>query len=469
MIDTIARINGTLNGIVWGLPATVLIFGVGLYLSIRTGFLQFTKFGTVWKNTIGKIFHRTTEAGHGAVTPFQAVCTALAATVGTGNIAGVAGAIAIGGPGAVFWMWISALLGMVTKYSEVTLAVHYRQKNKHGDWVGGPMYYIENGLGKKWKFLGILFAIFGVFAVFGTGNATQVNTIVASIDTALISFGVMEAGSTATLNLILGIVITVLVGMILLGGIKRIGHVAERLVPIMALLYVVLGLGIIIVHIDNLPTAFSSIVKGAFNPSAVTGGVVGAAFVAVQKGVARGIFSNEAGLGTASIAHAGAEVNDPVQQGLFGVFEVFVDTIIICTFTALVILCSGVPITYGAAAGAELTISGFIGTYGNWITIFTAVAMCCFAFTTILGWGLYGARCSEYLFGEKVIKPFMVIYSLVAIIGATVKLDLLWSIAETFNGMMAIPNLIAVALLSPVVIRLTKEYFPRPKESPLCK
>ena len=469
MIDTIARINGTLNGIVWGLPATVLIFGVGLYLSIRTGFLQFTKFGTVWKNTIGKIFHRTTEAGHGAVTPFQAVCTALAATVGTGNIAGVAGAIAIGGPGAVFWMWISALLGMVTKYSEVTLAVHYRQKNKHGDWVGGPMYYIENGLGKKWKFLGILFAIFGVFAVFGTGNATQVNTIVASIDTALISFGVMEAGSTATLNLILGIVITVLVGMILLGGIKRIGHVAERLVPIMALLYVVLGLGIIIVHIDNLPTAFSSIVKGAFNPCAVTGGVVGAAFVAVQKGVARGIFSNEAGLGTASIAHAGAEVNDPVQQGLFGVFEVFVDTIIICTFTALVILCSGVPITYGAAAGAELTISGFTGTYGNWITIFTAVAMCCFAFTTILGWGLYGARCSEYLFGEKVIKPFMVIYSLVAIIGATVKLDLLWSIAETFNGMMAIPNLIAVALLSPVVIRLTKEYFTRPKESPLCK
>ena len=219
MIDTIARINGTLNGIVWGLPATVLIFGVGLYLSIRTGFLQFTKFGTVWKNTIGKIFHRTTEAGHGAVTPFQAVCTALAATVGTGNIAGVAGAIAIGGP--VFWMWISALLGMVTKYSEVTLAVHYRQKNKHGDWVGGPMYYIENGLGKKWKILGIIFSIFGIFAVFGTGNATQVNTIVASIDTALISFGVMEAGSTATLNLILGIVITVLVGMILLGGIKR--------------------------------------------------------------------------------------------------------------------------------------------------------------------------------------------------------------------------------------------------------
>ena len=469
MLETISSINSTVNGIVWGVPAMVLIFGVGLYLSIRTGFLQFRKFGTVWQNTIGKLFHRSTEAGRGAVTPFQAVCTALAATVGTGNIAGVAGAIAIGGPGAVFWMWISALLGMVTKYSEVTLAVHYRQKNKHGDWVGGPMYYIQNGLGKKWKWLGVLFAIFGVFAVFGTRNATQVNTIVASIDTALISFGVMEAGSTSTLNLILGIVITILVGLILLGGIKRIGHVAERLVPIMALLYVVLGLGVIIVHIGNLPAAFSSIIKGAFNPTAVTGGVVGAMFTAVQKGVARGIFSNEAGLGTASIAHAGAEVNDPVQQGLFGVFEVFVDTIIICTFTALVILCSGVPITFGSDAGAELTISGFIGTYGNWITIFTAVAMCCFAFTTILGWGLYGARCSEYLFGEKVIKPFMVIYSLVAIIGATVKLDLLWSIAETFNGMMAIPNLIAVALLSPVVLKLTKEYFTRPKESPLCK
>ena len=469
MIETISSINSTVNGIVWGLPATVLIFGVGLYLSIRTGFLQFRKFGTVWQNTIGKLFHRSTEASHGAVTPFQAVCTALAATVGTGNIAGVAGAIAIGGPGSVFWMWVSALFGMCTKYAEVTLAVHYREINANGELVGGPMYYIKNGLGKKWKFLGVLFSIFGVFAVFGTGNATQVNTIVASIDTALISFGVMEAGSTSTLNLILGIVITILVGLILLGGIKRIGHVAERLVPIMALLYVVLGLGVIVMHIENLPTAFSSIIQGAFNPTAVTGGVVGAMFTAVQKGVARGIFSNEAGLGTASIAHAGAEVNDPVQQGLFGVFEVFVDTIIICTFTALVILCSGVPITFGAAAGAELTISGFTSTYGNWITIFTAVAMCCFAFTTILGWGLYGARCSEYLFGEKVIKPFMVIYSLVAIIGATVKLDLLWSIAETFNGMMAIPNLIAVALLSPVVLKLTKEYFTRPKESPLCK
>ena len=350
---------------------------------------------------------------------------------------------------------------MVTKYSEVTLAVHYRQKNKHGDWVGGPMYYIQNGLGMKWKWLGVLFAIFGVFAVFGTGNATQVNTIVASIDTALISFGVMEAGSTATLNLILGIVITILVGLILLGGIKRIGHVAERLVPIMALLYVVLGLGVIIVHIGNLPAAFSSIIKGAFNPTAVTGGVVGAMFTAVQKGVARGIFSNEAGLGTASIAHAGAEVNDPVQQGLFGVFEVFVDTIIICTFTALVILCSGTPVSYGAAAGAELTISGFTLTYGGWASLFTAVALCCFAFSTIIGWGLYGTRCVEFLLGTRANRPFMILYALVAIVGATMELGLMWNIAETFNGLMVIPNLIAVFLLSGVVVRLVKEYFDR--------
>ena len=469
MIETISSINSAVSGIVWGLPATALIFGVGLYLSIRTGFLQFRKFGTVWRNTIGKLFQKTPEAGKGAVTPFQAVCTALAATVGTGNIAGVAGAIAIGGPGAVFWMWISALLGMVTKYSEVTLAVHFRQKNKHGDWVGGPMYYIQNGLGKGWKWLAVLFSIFGVFAVFGTGNATQVNTIVTSIDAALINFGVIGAEGTGTLNLILGIAIALLVALVLLGGIKRIGRVTERLVPFMALLYVVLGLGVVVINIENVPGVFAAIVKGAFNPAAVTGGVVGAMFTAMQKGVARGIFSNEAGLGTASIAHASADVKDPVQQGLFGVFEVFIDTIVICTLTALVILCSGTPFTYGAAAGAELTISGFTRSYGSWVSIFTAVALCCFAFSTILGWGLYGSRCCEYLFGEKIIKPFMVVYALVAILGATMDLGLLWDIAETFNGMMAIPNLIGVALLSPVVLKLTKEYFTKEKESPLCK
>ena len=361
-------------------------------------------------------------------------------------------------------MWISALLGMVTKYSEVTLAVHYRQKNKHGDWVGGPMYYIQNGLGKKWKWLGVLFAIFGIFAVFGTGNATQVNTIVASIDTALISFGVMEAGSTATLNLILGIVITVLVGMILLGGIKRIGSVSERLVPFMALFYIVLAVGVVILNIQRFPAVIEAVFAGAFNPAAFTGGTIGSLFISMQKGVSRGIFSNEAGLGTGSIAHACADTKKPVKQGMFGIFEVFADTIVICTLTAMVILCSGTTVNYGTAAGAELTISGFTTTYGGWASIFTAVALCCFAFSTIIGWGLYGSRFIAFLCrSDKVVRPFFVVYSFVSILGATMDLGLMWSIADTFNGLMSIPNLIALLLLSGTVAQLTKEYFEKEK------
>ncbi|MBQ9140666.1 MAG: sodium:alanine symporter family protein [Lachnospiraceae bacterium] len=458
MLELIKEINSAVNNFIWGVPAMICIIGVGLYLSISTGFIQLRKFGYAMKNTIGRIFDKK-DAKDGALTPFQAVCTALAATVGTGNIAGVAGAIAIGGPGAVFWMWISALLGMCTKFSEVTLAVKYREKNAHGDYVGGPMYYIKNGLGKKWMWLAYAFAIFGVFTVFGTGNATQVNTIVTSIDTALLSFGLVSEQGTATLNLIIGIGIAILVAEILLGGIKRIGGVNEKLVPFMALLYIVLSLGVVILNIDRVPGVFAMIFQGAFQPSAVTGGIVGTFFVSMKKGVSRGIFSNEAGLGTGSIAHACADTNEPVKQGLFGIFEVFMDTIIICTLTAMVILCSGVDIAYGVDAGAELTISGFVATYGNWITIFTAVAMCCFAFSTIIGWGLYGARCIEFIASEKVIKPFMVVYALVAIIGATMDLGLIWSIADTFNGLMAIPNLIALFLLSGTVVKLVKEYF----------
>ena len=393
------------------------------------------------------------------MTPFQAVCTALAGTVGTGNIAGVAGAIAIGGPGAVFWMWISAILGMCTKFTEVTLAVHFRERNKKGDYVGGPMYYIKNGLSKKWQILAILYSAFGVLTVFGTGNATQVNTITTAIDTALINFNIIPESASKTLNLVLGIVIMLLVGMVLLGGIKRIGSVSEKLVPFMALLYIVLAIGVVVLNFERVPAVFHDIVYGAFNPAAVTGGVIGSFFLSLKKGVSRGIFSNEAGLGTGSIAHACADTSKPVKQGMFGIFEVFADTIVICTLTALVILVSGVPVNYGSAAGAELTISGFTSTYGNWISVFTAVAMCCFAFSTIIGWGLYGARCIEFLFSEKVVKPFMIAYSLVAIIGATVDLGLLWSIAETFNGLMAIPNLIGIFLLSGTAIALTKEYF----------
>ena len=458
MMEIIENVNSVVNNFIWGVPAMLCIFGVGLYLSIRTHFLQIRKFPYAIKTTIGRMF-RKRNASDGALTPFQAVCTALAATVGTGNIAGVAGAIAIGGPGAVFWMWISALLGMCTKFAEVTLAVHFREKNANGDLVGGPMYYIKNGLGKKWIWLAYLFAAFGVLTVFGTGNATQVNTITTAINSALLNYHVISEGAVSTSNLIIGIVITVLVGMILLGGIKRIGQVTEKLVPFMALLYIVLALGVVLMNIRVLPAVFVAIIRGAFQPSAVTGGVVGSMFMSMKKGVSRGIFSNEAGLGTGSIAHACADTRKPVKQGMFGIFEVFADTIVICTLTALVILCSQVPVNYGAAAGAELTIQGFTSVYGDWVSIFTAVAMCCFAFSTILGWGLYGARCIEFLFSEKVIKPFMVAYSLVAILGATANLGLMWSIAETFNGLMAIPNLIALFLLSGTVVKLVKEYF----------
>ena len=458
MLSTIETINQVVNDFIWGVPAMVCIIGVGFYLSCRTGFLQIRKFSYAIQTTIGRMF-RKRNASDGALTPFQAVCTALAATVGTGNIAGVAGAIAIGGPGAVFWMWVSAVLGMCTKFAEVTLAVYYRETNKEGDLVGGPMYYIKNGLGKNWQFLAVLFSAFGVLTVFGTGNATQVNTITTAVNSALLSCGLISEGAVKTSNLIQGIIIAALVALILLGGVKRIGQVTEKLVPCMALLYIVLSVGIILFRIQALPSVIQAIFEGAFKPAAVTGGAVGSLFMSMKKGVSRGIFSNEAGLGTGSIAHACADTRKPVKQGMFGIFEVFTDTIVICTLTALVILCSQVPVGYGQAAGAELTIQGFISVYGNWVSVFTAVAMCCFAFSTILGWGLYGARCIEFLFSEKVIKPFMVAYSLVAILGATADLGLMWNIAETFNGLMAIPNLIALFLLSGTVVKLTKEYF----------
>ena len=458
MLQTIEAVNSAVNNFIWGVPAMICIIGVGLYLSIRTRFLQIRKFPYAIKTTIGRVF-RKREASDGAMTPFQAVCTALAATVGTGNIAGVAGAIAIGGPGAVFWMWISAALGMCTKFSEVTLAVHFRETNTRGELIGGPMYYIKNGLGKNWRWLAALFSLFGVLTVFGTGNATQVNTITTAINSALLNYHLINEDAVSTSNLIIGIIIAILVATVLLGGVKRIGRVTEKLVPFMALIYIVLSLGVILLNLNRVPSVFASIVEGAFSPASVTGGVVGSFFLSMKKGVSRGIFSNEAGLGTGSIAHACADTKKPVKQGFFGIFEVFTDTIVICTLTALVILCSGTPVGYGEAAGAELTISGFTSTYGNWVSIFTAIALCCFAFSTIIGWGLYGARCIEYLLKEKSIKPFMVAYSLVAIIGATADLGLMWSVAETFNGLMAIPNLIALFLLSGTVARLVKQYF----------
>ena len=434
----------------------ICIIGVGILLTVRTRCIQVRKFGVAMKNTIGKIFDKT-QARDGSMSPFQAVCTALAGTVGTGNIAGVAGAIALGGPGAIFWMWCSAFLGMCTKFSEVTLAIHFREKNKNGEYVGGPMYYIKNGLSKKWHFLAVFYAVFGVLTVFGTGNATQVNTIVSSVNTALMNFNILKGEPNSNVNLIFGIFIAALVAMVLLGGIKRIGQVSEKLVPFMAVLYVILALGVIILNIQRVPGVFAQIVSGAFTPRAATGGIIGSMFLSMKKGVSRGIFSNEAGLGTGSIAHACADTDNAVHQGMFGIFEVFMDTIVICTLTGLVILLAAPNISYGQAAGAELTISGFTATYGGWVSILTAIAMCCFAFSTIIGWGLYGSRCIEFLGGEKFVRPFLVVYSFVSIVGATMNLGLLWDISDTFNGLMAVPNLIALLMLSGHVKKLAIE------------
>ena len=456
MLEKIASINSVVNSFIWGVPAMICIIGVGILLTVRTRCIQVRKFGVSMKNTIGKIFDKT-QARDGSISPFQAVCTALAGTIGTGNIAGVAGAIALGGPGAIFWMWCSAFLGMCTKFSEVTLAIHFREKNKNGEYVGGPMYYIKNGLSKKWHFLAVLYAIFGVLTVFGTGNATQVNTIVSSINTALMNFNILKGEPNSNVNLIFGIFIAALVAMVLLGGIKRIGQVSEKLVPFMAVLYVILSLGVIFMNLPRVPGVFAQIVSGAFTPRAATGGIIGSMFLSMKKGVSRGIFSNEAGLGTGSIAHACADTDNAVHQGMFGIFEVFMDTIVICTMTGLVILLAAPNISYGQAAGAELTISGFTATYGGWVSILTAIAMCCFAFSTIIGWGLYGSRCIEFLGGEKFVRPFLVVYSFVSIVGATMNLGLLWDISDTFNGLMAVPNLIALLMLSGHVKKLAME------------
>lgn len=457
MLETFIRIHDAVNGFVWGVPAIGLILGVGLYLTLRTRAVQLRRFPEAMRETIGRIFEKRT-AKEGSVTPFQAVCTALAATVGVGNIAGVAGAVALGGPGAVFWIWVSALLGMCTKFAEVTLAVRFRERNAQGDWVGGPMYFIKNGLGRKWLWLAGTFAAFGVLAMLGTGNATQVSSIVGAVNSALRSCGAEPRSEV--LNLIIGVTLSIAIAVVLLGGIQRIGSVTERLVPFMAILYIAMALGVVLLHWRSLPQVFSSIFQGAFQPRSVTGGLVGSMLLTMRSGVARGIFSNEAGLGTASIAHATADTDSPVRQGLFGIFEVFVASMIICTLTALVILCSGVEVHYGAAAGAELTIEGFIRSYGSVASLLAALVLCCFAFSTILGWGLYGLRCVEYLFGSRAGKPFLIVYSLVAILGATLELGLIWNVADTFNALMSIPNLIAVALLSPVVVELIQKEWP---------
>ena len=466
MINAITQINNTINGFVWGLPMMVLILGVGIYLSVRCGFPQFCHFGHIMKNTLGKAFEKT-EKKQGAVSPFKAKCTALAASIGTGKIAGVSGAIAIGGPGAVFWMWMSALFGMCTKYAEVTLALKYRERNEEGDWVGGPMYYIKNGLGSGFKWLAALFALFGALAAFGIGNMTQINTIAGTINTAISGFVSTTESQQTVIAWVVAIICAVICAIVLLGGIQRLADVCSLLVPVMALIYIVAAVIVIVANIATIPEAFSAIFRGAFNPSSVAGGLAGVGIkTAITKGVGRGIFSNEAGLGSAPIAHAAADVDEPVKQGIYGVFEVFMDTIVVCTMTSLVVLLGvGVQnIEYGNDIGANLTIMGFESVFGGGFPgVAVAICLTLFALSTVLTWALYGTRCIEYLFGHKASKVYQVIFCVFAAIAGTVELSLAWSIADTLNGLMAIPNLIALALLSPVVIKLTKEYFGKVK------
>lgn len=460
MWETIANINGAINNVVWGVPMLVLLVGAGVFLTVRTRFVQFGKFGYAMKNTIGKIFQKQ-EAGKGEITPFQAVCTALAATVGTGNIAGITWAITLGGPGSIFWLWVTALIGMCTKYAEIVLAVRYREKNADGDWVGGPMYYIRNGLGKSWNWLAIIFCVFGALAAFGIGNAVQVGNITDAINTAVQTFNPNAVAYKETINLVLGVIIAVITAAVIIGGVKRLGTVTELLVPIMSVIYIVASMVVIVVNIDKLGSVMADIIYGAFNPSAVVGGVSGFTLMkAITWGVKRGVFSNEAGLGSAPIAHAASSESNPVKQGLYGVFEVFMDTIVICTMSGLTLLLSGIDLSYGVKGTTALNAAALGTVFGNKAgALVIAVGISLFALSTVLSWALYGSRCCEFIFGSKSIKAYQIIFVCVVIVGATMDLGLAWDIADTLNGLMAIPNLVGLLGLSGVVVALTKEHF----------
>lgn len=442
------KILSLLHNFLWGAPALVLILGVGIYYSLRTNFCQLWLFPIAFRKFLEKLLHRSQEAN--GTSSFQALCTALAATVGTGNIVGVAGAICIGGPGAVFWIWVCGVLGMMTKFAEVTLAVHYRIR-KDGVYMGGPMYIITSGMAQRWHILAKLYAAFGIVAAVGVGNTAQINALICSVN------GVLEDNSFRR-NLSLGLILAVVVGAMLLGGARRIGAAAEMMVPFASLAYIVMCLGILICNAREIPNAVFRIVTGAFSPRSVTGGVVGGFFCALRTGCSRGVFTNEAGMGTASIAHASANTIHPVEQGLMGIMEVFLDTILICTLTALAILTSGISIPYGVDGGSTLTAAAFSSVYGSWSKVFLAAALCCFAFATVLGWGLYGGRCAQFLFGSKAWGSFALLQTAAVIPGAVLKSETVWLLAEIVNGLMAIPNLITLAVLFPTFFRLLKQY-----------
>jgi AGCS family alanine or glycine:cation symporter len=445
-MDAVENVFSAINGLVWGPPMLILILGVGLFLSLGLKLMPIFKLGAGFR----LMWNGRSAAGaesDGEIPPFQALMTALSATVGTGNIAGVATAIFLGGPGALFWMWLTALVGMATKYSEAVLAVRFREVDERGSYVGGPMYYIRNGLGKKWAWMGVLFAIFAAVAGFGIGNTVQANSVA----------DVMEA-TFGLPHWISGVILMVLVGMVLIGGIRRIGQVASALVPLMAVSYLLAGLVVLAINFAEVPAAFGLIFEHAFSPIAAEGGFAGAAvWAAIRFGVARGVFSNEAGLGSAPIAHAAAQTKSPINQGMIAMLGTFIDTIIICTITGLVIITSGVWTS--GESGAALTSMAFSQALPGVGGYVVAIALAVFAFTTLLGWSFYGERCVEFLFGVKAIVPYRIAWVLAIPVGASINLGLVWLIADTLNAMMALPNLIALALLSPVVFRLTKEHF----------
>lgn len=460
--QTIENGNKWLNDIVWGIPALVLLMGAGIILTVGLKGFQFRKFGYAMKHTVGKMFKKQ-EAKAGEVTPLQALTTALAATVGTGNIAGITFAVTLGGPGSIFWLWVSALLGMATKYSEVMLSVKYRERNVFGDWVGGPMYYIKNGLGKNWKWLGAIFCLFGGLASFGIGNAVQVGEITSAVNTAIQSFAPSTAEHQTVINIVLAVILMIIIGVVLVGGIKRIGEVTEFMVPIMSVIYIVACLLVVGTNITKVPHVFAMIFQGAFTPEGVTGGAAAITIkTCIEWGVKRGVFSNEAGLGSAPIAHAASSETNPVKQGLYGIFEVFMDTIVICTLSGLTLLLAldADTINYGVKGTTALNAQA-LGTVlgGKTGALIIAIGLSLFALSTVLSWGLYGTRCWEFLLGEKAVKPYQILFTLVVIISATMDLKLAWSIADTLNGLMAIPNLIALIALCPVVFKMTREYF----------
>lgn len=443
-MDTIQNFVTWLNGIVWGVPMIVLILGTGLYLQIRLRWLPLRKIGYGFR-MIAKS-RKADDMAEGEITPFAALMTALSATIGTGNIAGVATAIALGGPGAVFWMWMTAFVGMATKYAEVVVAVHYRQKDDQGDHVGGPMYAIKNGLGPRWGWLAAAFALFGGLAGFGIGNMVQANSIAEAMENA---FGIPRWS--------IGLILTVLTGAVVLGGIRRIGAVAEKLVPAMAICYIIAVLFVLAVNFSALPGALMMIITSAFTPTAATGGFIGATvMMGIQRGVARGIFSNEAGLGTAGIAQAAGATRDPVFSGMIGMMGTFIDTIVICTMTALAIMVTGVWTS--GESGAALSAAAFETAMPGVGEEILALLLAVFAFTTILGWAFYGEKCWEYLFGRKVEKPFRILWTISVFVGTVVSLDFAWLLADTLNALMAIPNLISLLVLTPVVLMLTREY-----------